>query len=312
MEKGRLNLAKSGGGMLQFMAEALGADETAASIADVNKRITGKETAVGENPNRLLNNFEGAVSSIVSQAPGLAVGIFAGATVPLVLMGAQSFGTEYSDGRKAGLGLADATGRAAAFGVAEVIGEKVGMPSFLKTWKAAMAGAPTEELIPLLAKHILREIPGEQLTTLLQFSTDKFTTAGLTPEAGLAQYLQQAQDTLVQTVMQAGMMSGAAIGVSKLAQRDGSNSSTGAPSRPEMAWEPHQCWSFNLLRLRRLVNLFPLRADDESAADQDESADHVPVRQVRHHRCRGCDVVRNDPKQPQDEECQHQWCNPPR
>ncbi len=210
--KGREMLSQSGGGILKFAAEVAGVDPAGvdATLAQIQRRTE----AIGENQssNALARHFENAVSSMVLNVPGLAYGAVTGAAaVPLLVMSAQVFGQEYDEGRRKGLSPGDAAARGAAFGVAEAIGERVGMPTFLKTFQAATKGVPTEELMGLLAKHTAREIPGELLTTTLQFSADKFAPMGLTPEAGLKDYLTQMGDTLVQTVMQAGTMTGAAI-----------------------------------------------------------------------------------------------------
>lgn len=210
--KGKEMLSQSGGGILKFAAEATGNDAT--GIDEALTQIKGRVDAIGENQssNALARHFENAVSSMVLNVPGLAYGAVTGAAVvPLLVMSAQVFGQEYDDGRRQKLSHGEAAARAAVFGVAEAIGERVGMPTFLKAFRAATKGVPAEELMGLLAKHTAREIPGELLTTTLQFSADKFAPMGLTPEAGLKDYLAQMGDTLVQTVMQAGTMTGAAI-----------------------------------------------------------------------------------------------------
>ena len=56
---------------------------------------------------------------------------------------------------------------------AEVLGERFGFSEQLKILKGLANRVPAEELAPVFARQILKEIPGEQLTTLLQFLGDK-------------------------------------------------------------------------------------------------------------------------------------------
>jgi hypothetical protein len=200
-------------GLHEFIGDTVGADGYANAMADTGKKLDNEAAAIGDRSQYLTRNWEGAISSIVSQTPGLAVAALSGGSIPLLMMGAQTFGDEYQTGKAAGLSYAERTTRAGINGVAEIIGEKIGMPSFAKVFKDITKGVPTDQLLKDLAKHVAREIPGEELTTAIQFSNDKFAPYGLNKEAGLQQYLGQAADTLVQTVMQAGAMG--SVGIAK-------------------------------------------------------------------------------------------------
>jgi hypothetical protein len=200
-------------GLHEFIGDTVGADGYAGAMTDTGRKLDSEAEAIGTRSQFLTRNWEGAVSSIISQTPGLAIAALSGGSAPLLLMGVQVFGDEYSTGKAAGLTYADSVTRAGVNGVAEIIGEKIGMASFTKTFKAMTEGVPTDQWLTLLGSHVLREIPGEQLTTAIQFSNDKFTDYGLDKEATLNDYLSQAADTLVQTVMQAGAMGAPGAGV---------------------------------------------------------------------------------------------------
>ncbi|CAG2132577.1 PLxRFG domain-containing protein [Cupriavidus numazuensis] len=202
-------------GLAQALFDATGnqefADIASQGIADSQRRTA----AIGEKGDGLQRNFEGAVSSIAQQLPALLAGVATGTeVVPLAAMFTQTFGQEYGQGRAQGLDGGQAATRAGIFGAFEVIGEKFGLGNTLQAMKLAAKGAGTQDIASVLAKGILKEIPGEQLTTLGQFLTDKVPGIGANLEAGLAQYLQQAGDTLAQTVMQGGLMMGGTTGVS--------------------------------------------------------------------------------------------------
>lgn len=215
-------------GLAQAGADFVGADGVGDVMRQTGRGLESDIQAMGEAKGDMNRNLEGAISSIVSQGGGYVLG---GAVKPLLHIGAQVFGQEYAEGTRAGQSGGDAAARAAAFATAEIVGERLGMPSFMKVFKQSFAGAPTEELIPLLAKHIAREVPGEVLTTTLQFGVDKASPVGLTPEATLNDYLAQVKDTVVQTVMQAGMVSGSALGVAAGVRKYGEVNSTNAADK---------------------------------------------------------------------------------
>ena len=71
--------------------------------------------------------------------------------------------------------------------------------------------AAVDKLADHFGKSIVKEIPGEQLTTAMQFLTDKIPRIGLNPQAGMSEYLGQVADTLFQTILQTGAMGGAIL-----------------------------------------------------------------------------------------------------
>lgn len=197
-------------GINEKILTTLGAND----LADIPRQSAGEtrrqQQSIGENPDRVRNIFEGAVSSVAQQLPALVGGAVTGSQ-PLVLgsMFVQSFGQEYGAGRAAGQSDEEATTRAALFGTFEVIGEKFGLSQQLAGIKGAMRGAPAQEVLQNFAKALVREVPGEELTTLGQFMTDKIPGGvGLNTEAGMKEYLKQASDTLAQTLVQGGLMMG--------------------------------------------------------------------------------------------------------
>ena len=197
-------------GINEKILTTLGAND----LADIPRRSAvetrRQQQSIGENPDRVRNIFEGAVSSVAQQLPALVGGAVTGSQ-PLVLgsMFVQSFGQEYGAGRAAGQSDEEATTRAALFGTFEVIGEKFGLSQQLAGIKGAMRGAPAQEVLQNFAKALVREVPGEELTTLGQFMTDKIPGGvGLNTEAWMKEYLKQASDTLAQTLVQGGLMMG--------------------------------------------------------------------------------------------------------
>lgn len=206
--KGLSAYEKGALGTLQAVAELTGADFAAGQFQRGAERAEGRITAIGQG-DAATRHFEGAVASIVQQLPGMLGGAVTGSTaLALGTMGVQSFGQEYADGRAAGLEGTDAAQRAGLFAAFEIIGERFGLGNSLSAIRGAMDGVPTGQLVEELGKALAKEIPGESLTTTGQFLTDKVPAFGLNQEAGWAEYLGQMSDTVIQTVMQGGMMMG--------------------------------------------------------------------------------------------------------
>ncbi len=218
LQKGGIMVGQQVSGLARFLSDSLGTESLSIRLGEQGKDLQRSVDAYGdpEQQSFMARNFEGALASIVSNAPGLIYGVVSGGmAVPLVMMGVQTFGQEYDAARSQGRDYQDATARASIMGAAEIIGERFGLGAFLRAARGALGNMPTEQIARELAKSMLREIPGEQLTTLIQFVTDLHKGIGLNPEAGLAQYLSQVADTLAQTIMQGGIQSGAVMGGAK-------------------------------------------------------------------------------------------------
>lgn len=153
--------------------------------------------------------------SITMNVPGLLTGAEAPA---LAAMGIQSFGQEFGTGRAAGMTDAEAAVRAGIYGAAEILGEKFGLGDTLKGLKAAANGVPTSEVVGFFGRALAKEIPGEQLTSAIEFGADKYLPQGLHPQATFDDYLRVVGDTLVQTVLQSGLMMGGGAAASKAVQ----------------------------------------------------------------------------------------------
>lgn len=217
LTKGALGFGKAITGYGEFLSDVYGLDETGKTMREGSKWARGKEEAIGQRGTFLERNLEGAISSIAQQLPLLVAGVGAASqAIPLAGMAMQSFGQEYSDGKAQGLDTAQAGTRAAAFAAFEVIGERFGLRAQMDALKGAARGMPTSEIFKFMAESLKKEIPGELLTTTGQFAVDKWAPAGmaLNPNATMEDYLKQVADTIAQTIMQGGIMTGGTTGVS--------------------------------------------------------------------------------------------------
>jgi len=192
-------------GVIEAGADLVGADgvaRTAANVAQVGRDVAEPLRPAGGNDRLAFDIF----NSITQSAPTLLVGLAGGPAMTTLF--AQSGAQQYSEGRSRGLSGSDAAMRAGIQAGAEVLGERFGFSEQIKILRGLGAGLPVDQLAPVLARQIVKEIPGEQLTTLIQFLGDKFGPGALNPEGTLAQYLTQAGETLKVTIGQAAVMGG--------------------------------------------------------------------------------------------------------
>lgn len=198
-------------GAVEAAADFVGAD----GIADVAARTarTGRQIAAPLQPKAGNDKLVFDIANSITQtAPTLIMGMGGGPAMTGLF--AQSAAQEYSEGRAAGLDGARSAARAGVMAGAEVLGERFGFGEQIKILKGLTARIPAEELAPVFARQIMKEIPGEQLTTLIQFLGDKAGPGALNPEAALSDYLQQAGDTLKVTIGQTAVMGGGPVAIS--------------------------------------------------------------------------------------------------
>jgi len=199
-------------GVNRFIGDTLGFD-TSTNRARLNS-IDRFTKAMGEQSSKPINLIEGAITSIGQQAPALLGGALTGST-PAVLtaMFAQSFGQTYDDGARRGLDYADNVTRSGMYAALEILGERFGLGDALKGIKAAANGMPSDKIAGFFAKSLAKQVPGEELTYAGQFAVDK--GYGMNPEAGIADFISGAADTLAATMIQGGMMVGGGVAAGK-------------------------------------------------------------------------------------------------
>lgn len=211
--KGAIGVEKAINGALEYEADLVGLDAAAQYWRNASNQLRRYEEAIGERAGSVERNLEGAVGSLTQQLPLLLTGAEG---IALAGMAMQSFGQEYSDGRAAGQDAGKAAVRSSLFSALEMVGEKFGLGDQLRAIKAAAKGLPSDQILDFLAKALVKEVPGELLTTTGQFATDKLPAGvGLNTESGMKEYLGQVSDTVLQTFMQTGLMAGGTTGASK-------------------------------------------------------------------------------------------------
>jgi tetratricopeptide (TPR) repeat protein len=155
----------------------------------------------------------GGLTSVVQNAPGLAASLLTMNPLPaLATMGVQSEAAAYTKYRNRGASPVLAGLGALGEGATEVATEMLPMGFMLKKLGKVGAGEFLKGFL------LAREIPGEQIATLVQ---DAIDTAVANPDKTWAQYAAERPEaafrTLVATVTQAGVMAGTGAAMKKLA-----------------------------------------------------------------------------------------------
>lgn len=199
-------LGQTGIGAVRLAADLAGAKDAAefAQGASRTADAIGNGAAQGLTGNDKL--VSDVTSSIINSLPAVALGMAGGPALKTLFT--QSALAEYNNGRDAGFDVGPSLQRAGIYGFAEAIGERFGFPEQIKLLKGAMRGMPNGDVAKAFGAMIAKEIPGEQLTTAMEFLADKIGPAALKPNATIADYLEAAGETLKVTVAQTAVMGG--------------------------------------------------------------------------------------------------------
>lgn len=203
---GYAGLGQVGVGAVRLAADLVGAD----SVSNLAAATSRSASAFGGGMTQDLRGNDKLVAdvtaSIMQSAPSLAVGTVGGPALSTLFT--QTALAEYNEGRNSGFDVGSSLARGGIMGMAEAVGERFGFPQQIKLLRGVVRDMPPNELAKTLGELIKREVPGEQLTTALQFMADKLGPAAQNPNATLADYLEQAGDTLKTTIAQTAVMGG--------------------------------------------------------------------------------------------------------
>ena len=216
---------KSGMGILNIYADAL---EGAGLIrSDIGKNLTNKQRieearagAIPQGESIFEKSAQGAMTSLATQAPLMVLSAITGTAAPVLAQAFfQQLGDSYGEGKAAGLSGGTAFARAMPMAVAEVFFERFGMTKALAGLKTHVAKYGPESIYKYMTEAIAREIPPELATTLTQYGIDALPGIGLNKNPNLVDLYKQLEETLRQTVLQAGVTSAATVGGVKAAQK---------------------------------------------------------------------------------------------
>jgi hypothetical protein len=232
-------LGKVGTGMLAAGADFVGADGVRDFALGAAKKAQNFSDAVAPTGDPIDKYIGNVFNSTVQSLPTLAFGLTGGAEViggkvvadaaakkamanSMKALYVQTAGQEYADKRNQGFSPIEAATSSAVVGAAEVLGERFGFHEQMAILKAAIGkkAVSPKALAHTFATEIAKEVPGEELTTAIEFLNDKYGTAPGSPKATLQDYFQQAIDTATQTIGQSALMGAPGAARSVLSKAD--------------------------------------------------------------------------------------------
>lgn len=216
----RSQYTKAGLGLLQAYADLTGDEQFSKNLNSARRIEDAREGVIPQGESIFEKSFQGAMTSLGTQAPFLIVSGLTGTSVPVLTQAAiQQFGDSYSEGRAAGLSGSAAAARAVPTAAAEVFFERFGMTKALAGLKAHIAKYGVDSVPKYVAEAIAHELPSELATTATQYGIDALPEIGLNKNPNLVDLYKQLEETLRQTILQSGVTAGATIGVTKGIQK---------------------------------------------------------------------------------------------
>jgi hypothetical protein len=210
---------KAGLGLLSAYADLTGDDQFSRDLVSARRVEDARGKAIPEGKSIFDRSAQGAMTSLGTQVPFLALSVVTGTAAPVLAQAAiQQFGDAYSEGRAAGLSGEAATARAVSLASAEVVFERFGMTKALAGLKGYIAKNGVRGIPEYMAKAVVSEIPPEMATTLTQYGIDIVPGIGLNKNPSVVGLYKQMEETLRQTILQAGATAGGTVVAAKGAQ----------------------------------------------------------------------------------------------
>ena len=220
-------ITKSGMGLLSAYADLTGDTQMTKDLNSARRIEEARGAAIPKGEGVFEKSAQAAMSSLAGQAPVMVLGTLTGTTAPMLAQAAiQQFGDAYGEGRAAGLSGKESAARAVPLAAAEVFFERFGLNKalsglrsmFAETMEKEGLEAALKKIPGYVAKAIATEIPPELATTATQYAIDTLPGIGLNKNPSMADLYKQLEETLRQTVLQAGATAGTVAGISKTAQ----------------------------------------------------------------------------------------------
>jgi len=227
----RSQYTKSGLGLLSAYADLTDDKQFSNDLMGARRIEDAREGVIPQGKGIFEKSAQGAMTSLASQAPFIALTAMTGGSAPILAQAAiQQFGDSYGEGRAAGLSGKAAATRAITMATAEVFFERFGMTKALAGLKAHIAQHGIETVPKYLAKAVATELPPELATTATQYLADMAPEIGLNKNPSFADFYKQMEETVRQTVLQAGVTAGGTLAAVKGGQKAGEVlSKIGAP-----------------------------------------------------------------------------------
>ena len=190
----------------QFLGDIMGQDTN--SFAGVqNLLVNDKDKSMS----KLIGNEKVIAGGIASGVESAVAWTLGGPMAGVATIAGVVANNSWVEGANAGLSVTDNAKRTAAMTALEVAGEMLGIPGM----KAIMKGIPVTgsvtQIVDTLKRAgggLLSENASELLTTVAQFSVDKFASFGLSKDATFDDFQKALKDTIIATTAAVGTSSG--------------------------------------------------------------------------------------------------------
>jgi len=213
-------VTKSGLGLTNIYADILGYSDISKGLTNQRRVEEARAGAIPQGESILEKSAQGAITSLATQAPLMVLSAVTGTAAPILAQAfIQQLGDSYGEGKAAGLSGKAAFARAAPTALAEVFFERFGMTKALAGLKEHVAKYGADSVAKYMTEAIARELPPELATTLTQYGIDALPGVGLNKNPNLVDLYKQLEETVRQTVLQAGVTSAATVGGVKAAQK---------------------------------------------------------------------------------------------
>jgi hypothetical protein len=207
-------------GLTRVLTDLFGDKQASVRFGDKYRVEKAKEKAIPKYESIAGGAAQFAMTSLAGQAPFMAMSMATGTPLPVLTQAAVTvFGKEYGEGRNSGLSPENSALRAVPMAAAEVFFERFGMTKALSGLKVFVEKNGVEKIPAYLARSLATEVPSEIATTIAQYGVDVLPGIGLNKNPSLMGLFKEIEDTIRQTVIQAGVTSGAVIAGSKAASR---------------------------------------------------------------------------------------------
>jgi hypothetical protein len=211
---------QTGLGLMNVFADITGNKQMQSNLANTRRMVEAGQQAIPKGDTIFERSAQQAIASLAVQTPMIALSVLTGTAAPVLLQsGIQQFGDSYGQARAAGKSPEAAAARAIPMAAAEIFFERFGMEKAFAGLTKHVAKYGYDSIPKYVGMAVAKEIPPELATTATQYGIDVVPGIGLNKNPSLVDLYQQLEETLRQTVIQAGAQAGTIIGGAKGVQK---------------------------------------------------------------------------------------------
>jgi len=190
----------------QFLGDLMGQDtDTFAGVQ--NLLVNDKDKSMS----KLVGNEKVVAGGIASGIESAVAWTLGGPMAGVATVAGVVANNTWVEGAKEGLSVIDNAKRTAAMTALEVAGEMLGIPGMRNIMKGIPITGSVSDIVGAIKRSgagMLNEQASELMTTIAQFSVDKFASFGLAKDATFEDFQTALKDTIIATTAAVGTSSG--------------------------------------------------------------------------------------------------------